>query len=82
MRRPLRVVGLETEAFLEKIRENIGLQNIGLSVLDTPNGSMKRDAWTSSFRDIIFALNFPELVDKPPGVEDPDRLPGALVHIP
>ena len=60
------VVGLETEAFLEKIRENIGLQNIGLSVLDTPNGSMKRDAWTSSFRDIIFALNFPELVDKPP----------------
>ena len=76
------VVGLETEAFLEKIRENIGLQNIGLSVLDTPNGSMKRDAWTSSFRDIIFALNFPELVDKPPGVEDPDRLPGALVHIP
>ena len=76
------VVGLETEAFLEKIRENIGLQNIGLSVLDTPNGSMKRDAWTSSFRDIIFALNFPELVDKPPGVEDPDRLPGAFVHIP
>ena len=76
------VVGLETEAFLEKIRENIGLQNIGLSVLDTPNGSMKRDAWTSSFRDILFALNFPELVDKPPGVEDPDRLPGAFVHIP
>ena len=76
------VVGLETEAFLEKIRENIGLQNIGLSVLDTPNGSMKRDAWTSSFRDILFALNFPELVDKPPVVPDPDRLPGAFVHIP
>ena len=76
------VVGLETEAFLEKIRENVGLQNIGLSVLDSPNGSMKRDAWTSSFRDIIFALNFPELVDKPPDVEDPDRLPGAFVHIP
>ena len=76
------VVGLETEAFLEKIRENIGLQNIGLLALDSPNGSIKRDAWTSSFRDIIFALNFPELVDKPPVVEDPDRLPGALVHIP
>ena len=76
------VVGLETEAFLEKIRENIGLQNIGLSVLDTPNGSMKRDAWTSSFKDILFALDFPELVDKPPVVQDPDRLPGAFVHIP
>ena len=76
------VVGLETEAFLEKIRENIGLQNIGLLVLDSPNGSMKRDAWTSSFRDILFALDFPELVDKPPVVPEPDRLPGAFVHIP
>ena len=76
------VVGLETEAFLEKVRENIGLQNIGLLVLDSPNGSMKRDAWTSSFRDILFALDFPELVDKTPVVEDPDRLPGSLVHIP
>ena len=76
------VVGLETEAFLEKIRENVGLQNIGLLVLDSENGSMKRDAWTSSFRDILFALDFPELVDKTPVVEDPDRLPSSLVHIP
>ena len=76
------VVGLETEPFLEKIRENVGLQNIGLLVLDSPNGSMKRDAWTSNFRDILFALNFPELVDKTPVVQDPDKLPGAFVHIP
>ena len=55
------VVGLETEAFLEKIRENIGLQNIGLLVLDSENGSMKRDTWTSSFPDILFALDFPKL---------------------
>ena len=75
------VVGLEPEAFLEKIRENIGLQNIGLLVLDS-DGSMKRDAWTSSFRDILFALDFPELVDKPPVRPEPDRLPGAVVHIP
>ena len=58
------VVGLETEAFLEKIRENVGLQNAGLLVLDSANGSMKRDAWTSNFRDILFALDFPKLVDK------------------
>ena len=76
------VVGLETAAFLEKIRENIGLQNIGLLVLDSANGSMKRDAWTSSFPDILFALDFPKLVDKPPVVPEPDRLPGAFVHIP
>ena len=76
------VVGLETAAFLEKVRGNIGLQNIGLLVLDSPNGSMKRDAWTSSFKDILFALNFPELVDKTPVVQDPDRLPGTFVHIP
>ena len=43
------VVGLETETFLAKIRENVGLQNAGLLVLDSPNGSIKRDAWTSSF---------------------------------
>ena len=76
------VVGLETEAFLEKIRENIGLQNVGLLVLDSENGSMKRDAWTSNFRDMLFALDFPKLVDKPPVVPEPDRLPGAFVHIP
>ncbi len=76
------VVGLETEAFLKKIRENVGLQNIGLLVLDSANGSMKRDAWTSSFRDILFALDFPQLVDKSPVTPEPDRLPGAFVHIP
>ena len=76
------VVGLETEAFQEKIRENIGLQNMGLLVLDSENGSMKRDTWTSSFPDILFALDFPKLVDKPPVVPEPDRLPGAFVHIP
>ena len=75
-------VGLETEAFLEKIRENIGLQNIGLLVLDSANGSMKRDTWTSSFKDILFALNFPELVDKPPVPPEPVRPPGGFVHIP
>ena len=76
------VVGLETETFLEEIRENTGLQNIGLLVLDSENGSMKRDTWTSSFPDILFALDFPKLVDKPPVVPEPDRLPGAFVHIP
>ncbi len=74
------VVGLETEDFQEKIRENIGLQNIGLLVLDSANGSMKRDAWTEGFDDVIFALDFPESqVDSP---SQPEQLPGGVVHIP
>ena len=43
---------------------------------------MKRDTWTSSFPDILFALDFPKLVDKPPVMPEPDRLPGTVVHIP
>ncbi len=74
------VVGLETERFLEKIRENIGLQNIGLLVLDSANGSVKRDAWISNFNAMIYALDFPEAeVDSP---SQPEQLPGAVVHIP
>ena len=76
------VVGLGTEAFQEKIRENIGLQNIGLLVLASANGSMKRDAWTSSFRDIIFALDFPERFTPPPVITPPKPIPGTVVHIP
>ena len=75
------VVGLETEAFLEKINENVGLQNAGLLVLASPNGSVKRDTWTASFTDILFALAFPERV-KPPVVTEPERIPGTIVQIP
>ena len=74
------VVGLETETFLEKIRENVGLQNAGLLVLDSPNGSMKRDAWTDSFGDIIFALDFPESFTPP--TDTTPTTPGAVVRIP
>ena len=74
------VVGLETNAFRQKIRENVGLQNAGLLVLDSPNGSMKRDAWTDSFGDIIFALDFPESFTTPTG--GTPTTPGAVVRIP
>ena len=76
------VVGLQTETFLERIRENTGLQNIGLLALDNPNGSVKRDTWTSSFRDIISSLDSPQLVGEPPVITQPDVLPGGQVHIP
>ena len=76
------VVGLETEAFQEKIRENVGLQNAGLLVLDSANGSMKRDAWTSSFPDILFALDFPQSFTPPTVITPPVTIPGAVVRIP
>ena len=73
------VVGLEVEVFLGKIRENASLQNLGLQVLD--NGTMKRDAWTSNFDDVISALNTPDST-LPPVVQRPERIPGESVHIP
>ena len=76
------VVGLQTDTFLERVRENIGLQNVGLLALDNPNGSVKRDTWTSSFRDIISALDYPDRVGEPPVITQPDVLPGGQVHFP
>ena len=72
-------VGLETGVFLGKIRENVSLQNLGLQVLE--NGTMKRDAWTSNFADMISALNTPDST-LPPVVQRPERIPGESVHIP
>ena len=76
------VVGLETETFLEKVRENTGLQNVGLLALEGENGSVKRDTWTASFRDVIYALDYPQQVGEPPVVTTPDVIPGSQVHIP
>ena len=76
------VVGLQTEVFLARVRENTGLQNVGLLALDSANGSVKRDTWTSSFRDIISALDYPDRVVAPPDITQPDVLPGGQVHFP
>ena len=76
------VVGLETETFLERVRENTGLQNVGLLALDNENGSVQRDTWTSSFRDVIYALGYPQQVGEPPVITQPDVIPGTQVHIP
>ena len=76
------LVGLETEAFLEKVRENTGLQNVGLLALEGENGSVQRDTWTSSFRDVIYALDYPQLVGESPVITQPDVIPGRLVDIP
>ena len=66
-------VGLETEVFLEKIRENPSLQRLGLSALESENGDVKRDAWTSNFADVISAI-YDDLVLPP----DPRPIPGPF----
>ena len=73
-------VGLETEVFLQKIRENAGLQNLGLLVLE--NDTMKRDTWTSQFSEVVFALDFPAKSAVTPVDPQTERIPGESVHIP
>ena len=51
-------VGLETDNFLKKVRENNTLQNAGLLVLGVENGSVKRDAWESQFGRIVSTVSF------------------------
>ena len=74
-------VGLETEAFLTQIREKQSLKNLGLQTLTDVNGTVKRDAWTSNFEQVISALNTPDS-DLPPIVQRPERIPGDGVYIP
>ena len=74
-------VGLETEAFLTQIHEKQSLKNLGLQTLTDVNGTVKRDAWTSNFEQVISALNTPDSV-LPPIVQRPERIPGAGVYIP
>ena len=73
-------VGLETETFLQRIRQNVGLKNLGLLVLET--GTIKRDTWTSKFDEIVFALNFPAKSAITPVDPQTERIPGESVHIP
>ena len=81
-------VGLEATAFVKVIRENPGLQSLGLAGL-LSGGNVKRDAWTESFEEIVSCLYgedcpipTPEPEPDPIPVPDPDpifRDPSNLV---
>ena len=64
-------VGLETEAFLQKIRETASLQDLGLLVLE--DGTMKRDTWTSKFSEIVLALGTSKASSTARVVREPKR---------
>ena len=81
-------VGLETDDFLKKIRENRTLQNAGLLVLGVEKGSVKRDAWEAEFRTVVSVLQsrvykpedpVPDL--KLPNLEVPEA-PNILIESP
>ena len=73
-------VGLETQVFLKRIRQNVGLQNLGLLVLE--NGTIKRDTWTEQFREVVAALDFPDKSTVTPILPQTERIPGVGVSIP
>ena len=73
-------VGLQTAVFLKRIQQNVGLKNLGLLVLES--GTMKRDAWTSKFSEVILALDFPEKSATTPIATQTERIPGEAVYIP
>ena len=75
-------VGLETIDFLEKVRENASLKNLGLAVLTGGSGGVKRDTWTSNFSEIVATLSSPDSTIVKPVIPRTERIPGESVHIP
>ena len=73
-------VGLETADFLQHIRQNTSLQNLGLLVLE--NSTMKRDTWTEQFSEVVFALDFPKKSVSPSDSQTERVIPGESVYIP
>ena len=75
-------VGVGTADFLQKVRGNASLKNLGLGVLTGARGSVKRDTWTSNFSEIIATLSSPNSSIVKPVVPRTERIPGESVHIP
>ncbi len=73
-------LGLQTEILIKNIQQNVGLQNLGLLVLE--NGTIKRDTWTQQWTDIVHALDFPQESIVTPVEPIPERIPGTIVNIP
>ena len=74
-------LGLETETFLEEIRDKQRLRSLGLAGL-LEDGNVSRDAWTANFTQVVSALNSPDDTVTPPVDPGIDLRPGDLVTIP
>ncbi len=76
-------VGLETDAFLQEIRQKSSLQNLGLTGL-IDGGNVQRDTWTDRFDEVIAALNSPDdpSIITPVVVDRTQPTPTGAVYIP
>ena len=80
-------LGLETEVLRAKIKENPSLQNLGLVSLLIDDGTMQRDAWTSSFKAVVACLYGDDCVvpETPVSTLNPtpfsDLIPDANLHV-
>ena len=74
-------LGLQPQVLMRKIRDNTRLQNL-LGSLVVENGTVKRDAWTAQFSEVILALDSPEPEGDTPIEPQAERIPGGSVHIP
>ncbi|MYC76822.1 T9SS type A sorting domain-containing protein [Candidatus Poribacteria bacterium] len=69
-------IGMETEVFLAKIRQEPSLQNLGLTGLLTGGGgNVKRDVWESNFSDLVACVYGDECVAPPTPTLTPTPLP-------
>ena len=65
-------IGLETEAFRQRISQESSLQNLGLTGL-LSGGNVKRDVWTSNFEAVVSCLYGDEcLTHEEDDEDDPD----------
>ena len=67
-------VGLETQVFIERIRNEPSLQNLGLTSL-LSGGNVKRDVWESNFSDMVACLYGDSCGDVPPPPPPPPPPP-------
>ena len=75
-------VGLDTQVFVEKIRSESSLQNLGLTSL-LSGGNVKRDVWTSNFEAVVACLYGDEcLTPDPVRPPIPDPISGDLIPDP
>ena len=72
-------VGLETQVFIERIRNEPSLQNLGLTSL-LSGGNVKRDVWESNFSDMVACVYGDScgVVPPPPPPPPPPPIPGFI----
>ena len=67
-------IGMETEAFLQKIRTESSLQHLGLTGL-LSGDNVKRDVWESNFSDLVSCVYGNECGEPPPPPPPPHLIP-------